>query len=177
MVSPICHSWGFWGWEFIFCEIIDPLILKNRSTEKYDGEASTKRTKACEEQVQDRCANLWRRRQISAESSHALKGIDIDIVRALTRRLLGKEQAVECFTVSEANGINALNSKEVDVLLGGIAGSKTRSILMSALQTLNKRRGNQSLESIFKNLLGEIVKNPTLQIASLFPLPKSVPRN
>jgi len=57
------------------------------------------------------------------------------------------------------------------------AGSKTRSVLMSVLHTLNKRRGDQSLESIFKNLLDEIAKNPTLQIASLFPLPKSIPRN
>ena len=57
------------------------------------------------------------------------------------------------------------------------AGSKTRSILMSVLHTLNKRRKDQSLESIFKNLLDEIAKNPTVQIASLFPLPKSIPRN
>jgi len=57
------------------------------------------------------------------------------------------------------------------------AGSKTRSVLMSVLHTLNKRRGDQSLESIFKNLLDEIAKNPTLQIASLLPLPKSIPRN
>jgi len=57
------------------------------------------------------------------------------------------------------------------------AGSKTRSVLMSVLHTLNKRRADQSLESIFKNLLDEIAKNPTLQIASLFPLPKSIPRN
>jgi transposase len=57
------------------------------------------------------------------------------------------------------------------------AGSKTRSVLMSVLHTLNKRRADRSLESIFKNLLDEIAKNSTLQIASLFPLPKSVPRN
>jgi transposase len=57
------------------------------------------------------------------------------------------------------------------------AGSKTRSALMSVLHTLNKRRSDQSLESIFKNLLDEIAKNPTLQIASLIPLPKSIPRN
>ena len=54
---------------------------------------------------------------------------------------------------------------------------KLRSVLMSALHTLNKRRGDQSLESIFKNLLDELAKNPTVQIASLFPLPKSIPRN
>jgi transposase len=57
------------------------------------------------------------------------------------------------------------------------AGSKTRSILMSVLHTLNKRRGDQSLESIFKNLLDELAKNPKNQIASLLPLPKSIPRN
>lgn len=57
------------------------------------------------------------------------------------------------------------------------AGSKTRSILMSVLHTLNKRRGDQSLESIFKTLLDELAKNPNAQIASLLPLPKSIPRN
>jgi transposase len=57
------------------------------------------------------------------------------------------------------------------------AGSKTRSVLMSVLHTLNKRRAGQSLESIFKNLLDEIAKNPKVQIASLFPLPKFIPRN
>ena len=57
------------------------------------------------------------------------------------------------------------------------AGSKTRSILMSVLHTLNKRREDQSLESIFKNLLDQIAKNPIVQIAFLFPLPKSIPRN
>lgn len=57
------------------------------------------------------------------------------------------------------------------------AGSKTRSILMSVLHTLNKRRADQSLESIFKNLLDEIAENPTLQIAPCFPLPKSIPHN
>ena len=57
------------------------------------------------------------------------------------------------------------------------AGAKTRSVLMSVLHTLNKRRGDQSLESIFKTLLDELTKNPNVQIASLFPLPKSIPRN
>jgi transposase len=56
-------------------------------------------------------------------------------------------------------------------------GSKTRSVLMSVLYTLNKRRGDQSLESTFKNLLDELAKNQAVQIASLFPLPKSIPRN
>jgi transposase len=57
------------------------------------------------------------------------------------------------------------------------AGAKTRSVLMSVLHTLNKRRGDQSLESILKTLLGELAKNPNLQIASVFPLPKSIPRD
>ena len=55
------------------------------------------------------------------------------------------------------------------------AGAKTRSILMSVLHTLNKRRGDRSLESIFKNLLDEIAKNPKVQVVSLFPQPKSNP--
>jgi len=57
------------------------------------------------------------------------------------------------------------------------AGAKTRSVLMSVLHTLNKRRGDQSLESIFKTLLDELARNPNVQMASLFPLPKSIPRN
>jgi len=51
------------------------------------------------------------------------------------------------------------------------AGAKTRSVLMSVVHTLNKRRGNQSLESILKNLLDELAKNPKTSIASLFPHP------
>jgi transposase len=57
------------------------------------------------------------------------------------------------------------------------AGSKTRSVLMSVLHTLNKRRTDQSLESIFKTLLDEIASNPKVQLPSLFPLPKSAPHN
>ena len=57
------------------------------------------------------------------------------------------------------------------------AGAKTRSILMSVLHTLNKRRADQSLESIFKTLLDELANNPKVQMASLFPLPKSTLRN
>jgi transposase len=55
------------------------------------------------------------------------------------------------------------------------AGAKTRSILMSVLHTLNKRRGDRSLEFIFKNLLDEIAKNPKVPIADLFPKLKSNP--
>jgi ABC-type amino acid transport substrate-binding protein len=49
-----------------------------------------------------------------------VKGIDIDIARALAKRLLGKEDAVEFFAVTKTNGISFLNVKKVDVLLGGI---------------------------------------------------------
>jgi len=47
------------------------------------------------------------------------------------------------------------------------AGAETRSILMSVLHTLNRRRGEQSLESAFKEILDEIAKNPD---ADLIPL-------
>lgn len=49
------------------------------------------------------------------------------------------------------------------------AGSKTRSILMSVLHTLNKCKGNQSLEIVFKNILDKLAINPKANIASLFP--------
>jgi transposase len=51
------------------------------------------------------------------------------------------------------------------------AGSRTRSILMSVLHTLNKRRAGQSLESVFKGLLDELAKNPKTPITLLFPKP------
>ena len=47
------------------------------------------------------------------------------------------------------------------------AGAETRSILMSVLHTLNKRRAEQSLESIFKGILDKIAENPTVGVASL----------
>jgi transposase len=47
------------------------------------------------------------------------------------------------------------------------AGAETRSILMSALHTLNKGRGKQSLESVFKAILDKIAENPTVDVASL----------
>jgi len=68
-------------------------------------------------------------------------------------------------------------ARKVSFGSGSDAGSKTRSVLMSVLHTLNKRRAGQSLESIFKNLLDELAKNPTVEIASLFPLPKSISHN
>lgn len=53
------------------------------------------------------------------------------------------------------------------------AGAETRSILMSVLHTLNKRRGEQSLESIFKKILDEIATNPEVDLVPLVlhPLP------
>jgi transposase len=47
------------------------------------------------------------------------------------------------------------------------AGAETRSILMSVLHTLNKRRGSQSLESVFKELLDEIAKSPDVDLTPL----------
>jgi transposase len=47
------------------------------------------------------------------------------------------------------------------------AGAETRSILMSVLHTLNKRRGEQSLESAFKEILDEIAKNPDVDLIPL----------
>jgi transposase len=49
------------------------------------------------------------------------------------------------------------------------AGAETRSVLMSVLHTLNKRRGKESLESAIKRILDEIVKNPDVHVASLIP--------
>jgi len=47
------------------------------------------------------------------------------------------------------------------------AGAETRSILMSVLHTLNKRRGAQSLESAFKEILDEIAKNSDVDLIPL----------
>jgi transposase len=47
------------------------------------------------------------------------------------------------------------------------AGAQTRSVLMSVLHTLNKRRGKQPLESVFKEILDEIVKNPEADLVPL----------
>jgi transposase len=66
-------------------------------------------------------------------------------------------------------------ARKVSFGSGSDAGAKTRSILMSVLHTLNKRRGDQPLESIFKNLLDEIAKNPKTPITSVFPKPKPNP--
>lgn len=55
------------------------------------------------------------------------------------------------------------------------AGAYTRSVLMSLLHTLNKRRGEESLEAAFKRVLDEIAKNPEIDIIPLIPRP--VPDN
>ena len=47
------------------------------------------------------------------------------------------------------------------------AGAETRSVIMSVLHTLNKRRGKESLESAIKHILDEIVRNPHVDVASL----------
>jgi transposase len=49
------------------------------------------------------------------------------------------------------------------------AGAEMRSILMSVLHTLNKRRAEQSLESVFKGILDKIAENPAVDVASLIP--------
>jgi len=51
------------------------------------------------------------------------------------------------------------------------AGAETRSVLMSVLHTLNKRRGQATLESAFKSILDKIVENPDVDVASLLPPP------
>jgi putative glutamine transport system substrate-binding protein len=48
------------------------------------------------------------------------EGFDIDISRVLARELFGKEDAVKFVTVTKANGVDFLNGKKIDVLLGGL---------------------------------------------------------
>jgi hypothetical protein len=66
-------------------------------------------------------------------------------------------------------------ARKVSFGTGSHAGSKTRSILMSVLHTLNKRRGNESLESVFKNILDKLAENPKVDLTSLFPKPEPYP--
>jgi transposase len=47
------------------------------------------------------------------------------------------------------------------------AGAETRSILMSVLHTLNKRRGKASLESVVTGILDKIAEDPAVDVASL----------
>ena len=51
------------------------------------------------------------------------------------------------------------------------AGAETRSVLMSVLHTLNKRRGEVTLESAFKAILDTIAAHPHIDVTSLFPPP------
>lgn len=52
-------------------------------------------------------------------------------------------------------------------------GARTRSILMSILQTAQKRLKNQTLEDWFKHALDQIALNPYIDIYSLLPPPLS----
>ena len=54
------------------------------------------------------------------------------------------------------------------------AGAETRSVLMSVLHTLNKRRRQATLESTFKAILDQIVENPDVNVTSLL-LPPITP--
>jgi transposase len=54
------------------------------------------------------------------------------------------------------------------------AGAETRSVLMSVLHTLHKRRGHATLESAFKAILDQIVENPDVDVTSLL-LPPITP--
>jgi transposase len=47
------------------------------------------------------------------------------------------------------------------------AGAATRSILMSVLHTLNKRRGKESLESLVAGILDQIAEDPSVDVTSL----------
>jgi transposase len=51
------------------------------------------------------------------------------------------------------------------------AGAETRSVLMSVIHTLNKRRGRATLESAFTLILDKIAENPSIDVTSLLPPP------
>ena len=58
------------------------------------------------------------------------EGFDIDISRVLARELFGKEDAVKFVTVTKANGVDFLNEKKIDVLLGGlIIGDSPKEVI------------------------------------------------
>ena len=61
----------------------------------------------------------------------------------------------------------AVIARKVNFGSSSDAGAETRSILMSVLHTLNKRRGAQSLESAFKEILDEIAKNSDVDLIPL----------
>jgi ABC-type amino acid transport substrate-binding protein len=54
------------------------------------------------------------------DKNSVVKGIDIDIAKNLAKELFGKENAVKFVPVSSANGLDILNTKKLDILLGGI---------------------------------------------------------
>lgn len=58
-------------------------------------------------------------------------------------------------------------AREVSFGSSSDAGAETRSVLMSVLHTLNKQKGEESLEAAFKNILDKIVENPAVDLASL----------
>jgi transposase len=51
------------------------------------------------------------------------------------------------------------------------AGAETRSVLMSVLDTMNKRRDQASLESAFTVMLNKIAERPDIDVTSLLPPP------
>jgi ABC-type amino acid transport substrate-binding protein len=58
------------------------------------------------------------------------EGFDIDISRVLARELFGKEDAVKFITVTKANGVDFLNERKIDVLLGGlIIGDSPKEVI------------------------------------------------
>jgi putative glutamine transport system substrate-binding protein len=48
------------------------------------------------------------------------EGFDIDISREIAKELFGKKDAVKFVRVTKANGVDLLNEKKIDVLLGGL---------------------------------------------------------
>ena len=59
-------------------------------------------------------------------------GFDTDIAHSLAKALFGKEDAVQFVPVTRANGMDFLNEKKIDVLLGGLTPeSHKKGILYS----------------------------------------------
>jgi transposase-like protein len=75
----------------------------------------------------------------------------------------------------ESNLRPTVVSRKVSFGSSSEEGAKTRSILMSVIHTLNKRRGDEPLESVFNTLLDRIAENPAVDITTFFPLPKPIP--
>jgi len=66
-------------------------------------------------------------------------------------------------------------ARKVSFGSGSDAGAYTRSVLMSVLHTLNKRKEDASLESAFKEILDEIARYPQVDLATFIFLPESNP--